>query len=328
VEVGANVVGWGRNYRIGYGEWFVCEADEYNRSFWNYQCDIAVITNIEMDHPEFFRDYEEYLAAYQGFVEKMNGQKSLLIANWDSSGVKDLLRRVKIEHERLITYGKGEEAQYQLLSYKYNQSKGSSEFVIRYRDKEPRLIISALVGEHNALNALSVIAVAEYLGISIAAVGKMLANVRAPERRFEEFGQAQNGAILVNDYAHTPASILATIKAAKERYPGKIIWAVWQPHMYTRTKMLLDDFCKALLVADEIVVLPVFASRESGSELAKEISAGFLANKIGHKGYAAESIEDAANYLNNRTNSDAVIINMGAGDNSRIIDLMRGKLND
>lgn len=328
VEVGANVAGWGRNYRIGDGEWFVCEADEFNRSFLNYQCDIAVITNIEMDHPEFFRNYEEYQEAYRGFVEIMKGQQSLLIANLDSSGVQELLQRVKNENDRLITYGKGKDAQYQLLSYKYDQSKCKSEFVIRRRNKEPELITSALVGEHNALNVLSVIAVAEHLGITITVVQEMLENVRAPERRFEESGQAQSGATLVNDYAHTPASILATIKAAKERYPAKIIWAVWQPHMYTRTKMLLDDFCKALIVADEVVVLPVFASRESGSELAKEISAGFLANKIGHNSYAAESLEDAANYLNNRTNSNAVVINMGAGDNSRIIDLMKGKLND
>lgn len=328
VEVGANVAGWNRNYRIGSGQWFVCEADEFNRSFLNYQCDIAVITNIEMDHPEFFRNYDDYLEAYLGFVAKMNAQKSLLIANLDSSGVQELLQRAKIQKDRLITYGKDIDADYQLLSYKYDQSKGHSELIIKRRNNEPELITSALVGEHNALNVLSLIAVAEHLGVSMSAVAEMLIKVQAPERRFEESGQSQSGATLVNDYAHTPASILATIKAAKERYPSKRIWAVWQPHMYSRTKLLLDDFCKALTVADEIIVLPVFASRESCSELAKEITPEFLAREIGHNSYAARSIDDAVDYLNNRTNSDAVVINMGAGDNSRIIDLMKGLSND
>lgn len=326
VEVGGTVREWNRNYRVGEGSFFVCEADEFNNNFLHFTSEIVILTNLEFDHPEFFKNYDEYLESYAQFIAKMpNG--GVLIANSDSKGVADLLQKIDMPRLTVLTYGSTETVENRLISYKPNGQE--ARIVVKVGDTETEYV-SSLIGEHNALNTLGVCVLANYLGIQESVVQKLLHEFSGVGRRFELICE-KNDIKVFNDYAHNPMSVRAVLKAARDQYPNARIWAVFQPHLYSRTKMFLEEFALAFGDANEVVITDIYASREQGKPISEEVHSRDLVEKIHELNPSIDpvyvgDIQNAAEYVFERLESGDVVVNMGAGDNGIITELLCQKM--
>lgn len=277
-EIGANLLDWGKqNFRIGKSKYFVCEADEFRDKFLLYKPDIAVITSIEMDHPEYFKDFNAILASFKKFAAKAK----IVIASQD-------LKKYKLAKK-----------------------------VIYYKPVKLKL---SLPGKHIRSDAGAAWALAKVLKIKDAEIKKGLQVFRGLERRFELRGEIE-GAKIYDDYAHHPTAIKVNIEAARELYPKKKIWVVFQPHMYTRLEKLFPDFKKELAKADKVVVTDVFTRREqgmikpSGKDLALAIGAPRAT-------YVGGELINVANFLARNLSKSDVVLVMGAGDVYKVSDLL------
>jgi len=300
VQVGAKVKEWGKNYRVGHGEWFICEADEYFGSFLHYDPDIAVITNIEMDHPEYFSSMDEYVDIYVRFVQQI--QKRGLLVLGDVGGafqkIEEVLSNKDIEIVRVQNH---------LNSIDFEAPE-------------------SLPGQHNALNISASFAVSSRVNINENVMKEAVKDFKGLSRRFELICD-KSGIKIFNDYAHNPMSVKAVLDAARSVYPESRIWAVFQPHMYTRTKMFMEDFANSFGSADKIIITKIFASREAGKSIETEVSGAQLASRINQidesKGALyEESFDDVVSSLISDLRSGDVVVNMGAGDNGIICELL------
>lgn len=272
--VGAVVSDWGKNYRVGKSKYFVIEADEYSEKFLNFVPNIAAITNIEFDHPEYFKDLAHLQKTFKKFVDKLPDDSALVTG----AGVD-------------------------LENKNGNTIKAS----------DPLKLDLKMLGEFNQYNAAVAYAVAEKLNIKEEQIFKTLEDFNGVERRFEFIGE-EKGVLVFDDYAHHPTAITKTLKAVREKFPGKKIRVVYQPHLYTRTKVLFDDFVKSFSEArvDEVILVPIFAAREKNKV---GISSGDLAKSIkGNRAKYLPSLDEAANYLVKNVAVGDVILTMGAGD--------------
>ncbi|MBI2330364.1 UDP-N-acetylmuramate--L-alanine ligase [Candidatus Daviesbacteria bacterium] len=231
VELGAIVPKWGSNYRIGKSKYLVVEADEFNDNFLHLKPDITVVTNIEMDHPEYFKDFEAVKSSFKKFLLQT---KSTIIANLADPGVK----------QTLVLHPKG-------VNITIDYSKHLIDFPLQ------------IPGQFNILNSSAVFQVGLILGIDPAVIKESLQNYKGVGRRFEYIGE-YNGAKVYSDFGHHPTEIEVTINAAREKFPNQKIIMVYQPHMFSRTKALFADFVKVFqnLPADKIFIIDIYPSRE------------------------------------------------------------------
>ncbi len=326
VAVGASVTEWEKNYRVGKSDYFVCEADEFNNNFLHYKPDIAIITNLEMDHPEFFGSFEEYITAYVNFVAQIT-DKGILIVCLDSPGIVELLKRIDVNRVSVITYGASDDAAYRLHSY--TSENRESHFVITHGDQNLSYV-SLLTGEHNALNTVGAVALADVLKIPGTVFDTLLRTFRGIGRRFELICE-KNEIIVYNDYAHTPMSVRAVLKAARDQYRDARIWAVFQPHLYSRTKLFLDEFALSFGDANHVVISDIYASREKDKPIADEIHSQDLVDKIHelnpsiHVRYIGAVSDVVSSVLSDLKPGD-VVVNMGAGDNGIISEELCQKI--
>lgn len=319
VEVGGTVKEWNKNYRFGQGTDFVCEADEFNRNFLHFSPQIAVLTNIEMDHPEFFTDEEAYRDAYVQFVNKIV-PGGVLIANVDSDGVRAVLEKVDHRRFTLVPYGRDTQADNALV--RQQVVDGHSEFVVRLAGHEHSFSTN-LPGEYNAMNALAALLVATQLGISTAVQQRVLASASGPGRRFELLCD-HNNIKVYNDYAHNPMSVSAAVKAARELFPQARLWAVFQPHLYSRTKMFLKEFAQGLAQADRVVIVDIYPSREKGKPIANTVHSRDLVAQVQAIARSSVVVEYGGDVAASTAKLIAavqpgdVVLNMGAGDNTAL----------
>ena len=243
VIVGSQVLQWQSNARVGHSEYLVAEADEYRNNFLEYSPQILILTSLEYDHPDFFKDFRAYQETFEQLVQKIP-PAGFIIANSLDEQVRETVRKAKC---RLVEYGLPEE---------------------KIKLKIP--------GRHNLLNAAAAMKTALGLGIDKEIIKKVLTDFQGISRRFEIKSQWQ-GTLLIDDYAHHPTEIKATLAAAKEFYPEKKIWAVFQPHTFSRTKALLNDFAAAFGQADQVIVLDIYGSAR---EKAGRVKAQDLVNRI------------------------------------------------
>ncbi len=297
----------GGNIRVGSSDIFVTEACEYTNSFLSFFPKIGVILNIEEDHLDFFRDLSDIRHSFRRFAELLPADGTLII----NGGIKDYQEITEGLVCRVVTYGFSPDFDYSASDISFDQS-GFPSFLLKVKGGWDRRFSLRVHGDHNILNAMASVAVADCLQLSDKDIADGLVSFGGADRRFEYKGRI-NGVNIIDDYAHHPTEIRATLNAASQ-YPHKRLWCVFQPHTYTRTKAFLDEFAEALSLADEIVLADIYAAREKDT---LGISSQTLQEKIqslGHSCHYFPSFEAIEKFLSKNCTKDDLLITMGAGD--------------
>jgi UDP-N-acetylmuramate--alanine ligase len=307
--VGGVVQNLGTNASAGQSDFFVIEADEYDYMFWGLTPEIAVVTNVEHDHPDCFPTPESFEKAFQGFVDRI-APEGTLVACLDDPGSKRLLDYARKQGRKVVSYSLGnKEADYRAENLK--PEEGAGFYFEMNRNGEPEAVVSLQVpGKHNVSNALAALVVVGLLGLNLCKAAEALNAFVGSGRRFDEIGEA-GGVIVVDDYGHHPTEIRSTLAAARARYPKRRIWAVWQPHTYSRTQQLLPDFGMAFADADEVIVTKVYAARESQPD---DFSHVAILDAISQKAHLIHELDETAKYLLENVRAGDLVIVFSAGD--------------
>jgi UDP-N-acetylmuramate--alanine ligase len=308
----------GNNAHFGQGKFFVIEADEYDRMFLGLSPTYAVVTNLEHDHPDCFPTFSDYLQAFRAFSERILPGGKILVC-FDDPGVRKLLPL--ISSQEVITYGSSPECDYQAINIQPNDIGGYS-YIACNKNEELVSVELKVPGLHNVQNSLAAIAIAHQLDLGLEASAKALAEFSGTARRFEIVGEV-NKVTIIDDYAHHPTEIKATLQAARSRYPQQKIWAIWQPHTYSRTQILFDEFKNSFSEADHVIVSQIYASREINDEF----SASLVVNAMDHPDarYIA-SIEDISKFLVEQLQPGDVMLVFSAGDAVQISKNVKSRL--
>ncbi len=309
------------NAHAGSGDAFVIEADEYDRMFLGLKPRIEVVTNLEHDHPDCFPTFEDMHSAFEGFVDLLPPDGTL-IACAEDDGAATLIAHARRKKLSVVSYSlQGEmtinSPQWvQARTVKPNENGGFDFSVMTNMGSMTNAFKVSLQvpGEHNVRNALAALSVAAVMGLPMQKAADALGQFTGTGRRFEVRGEPK-GVLLVDDYAHHPTEIRATLAGARARYPERRIWAVWQPHTYSRTQTLLYEFSRAFSDADEVLVTEIYASREAKQEFS---SAEVVASMPHTSARYSGSIEETKKYLLNHVRANDVVIVLSAGDADQI----------
>ncbi len=299
------------NIRVGHSDYFVAEACEYTNSFLSFFPKVSIILNIDADHLDFFKDLADIRNSFHKFARLLPDDGTLII-NGDIENYKEITADLTC---KVITYGSKPDCDYAVSDIRFNDF-ACPTFILKRPDGSTKEYSLKVTGEHNCYNAAAAIAFADLFEISEASIKKAFQIVTGTNRRFEYKVQACGGSI-IDDYAHHPTEIHATLSAA-HNYPHKTLWCVFQPHTYTRTKALLDDFAKVLCEADHVVLADIYAARETDN---LGISSETLMNLIHEKGGTCDyfdSFDEIENFLLGNCVPGDLLITMGAGDVHKI----------
>ncbi len=308
ISIGGILPSIGGNIRVGNSDIFVTEACEYTNSFLSFYPTMEIILNIKADHLDFFKDLDDIRSSFRQFAEKL-GKDGVLVINGDTENLDAFLEGLDCN---IRTFGTDPKANdYSACDISYDDF-GCASFTLLEQEQELTRIALNVPGIHNVYNALSVAALCRYMGLPVAQIQQGLASFTGTNRRFQKKGVI-GGVTIIDDYAHHPDEIAATLSAAKN-YPHKKIWCVFQPHTYTRTKALLDDFAQTLSAADAVVLADIYAAREKDT---LGISSRDLLEKIQELGTEAHyfpSFDEIENFLLENCINGDLLITMGAGD--------------
>jgi UDP-N-acetylmuramate--alanine ligase len=317
VIVGGTVPSLGANGRYGEGDYFVIEADEYDHMFLGLKPELAIITSIEHDHPDIFPTSEAYQAAFAQFANLLPDGGRLILCG-DDAGVQRFIQSAGNGRFETTTYGlgTGDKAthDYEAVDLRSNPLNGV-DFLVEADGQTVGLARLRLPGQHNVRNALAAIIVAEDLGIDFNVTRTALASFSGINRRFQLIGEIADVTI-IDDYAHHPTEIEATLQAARQRYPGRRIWAVWQPHTFSRTRLLQERFAQCFTQADRVVALAVYGSRET-DDLGLDMEQVVAAIRQPQANYIPNR-QDAATYILDRVRPGDVVLTLGAGDGNAV----------
>ena len=342
ISVGGMLPSIGGNIRVGGRDYFVTEACEYTNSFLSLFPDIALILNVEEDHLDFFKDLDDIRASFRKFADLVP-ENGTLIINSHIENIRYFTEGLKC---KVLTFGLTENSS--LSSGPSSAEKnGTSEFAVKTApdytaanitkdalgnptfdvivNGEKAFTVSLSVpGDHNILNALAACAFADAAGIDRTVTAAAIEKFEGTDRRFQKNGKIAGGVTLIDDYAHHPTEIRATMKAALS-IEKKTLWVVFQPHTYTRTRAFFDDFADALSLADKVVLADIYAARETDT---LGISSKLLAEAIAERGtesYYFPSFEELEKFLLKNCQEGDVLITMGAGDVYKIGDSLLGR---
>jgi UDP-N-acetylmuramate--alanine ligase len=327
--VGGVIQNLGVNARAGKGSLFVIEADEYDNMFLGLKPQIEVITSLEHDHPDFFPTLESMAESFRKFVDLLP-MDGTLIACVEDPGATEMLVYARKAGKNVVGYGlQGENTINSPLwvtarEVQPNQ-RGGFNFVASSNLGSAGLdsveVSLQIPGRHNVRNALAVLAIADVLGLARDKAARSLAEFAGTGRRFQLRGEV-NGIRIFDDYAHHPTEIRATLEGARARYPGQRIWAVWQPHTYSRTRTLFLEFAQAFKDADEVLVTEVYAAREPKEEFTSAEVVSSMPNLSAR--YIATLPEVTRYLLDNLKTGDVVLV-LSAGDADQIsTDVVKG----
>jgi UDP-N-acetylmuramate--alanine ligase len=325
-----NSIGEGGHF--GTGEYFIAEADEYvtdpqsdktPRFLWQHP-QIIILTNIEFDHPDVYKNLEDVTVAYKAFIEQLP-KDGLLIACIDDPSIKTLLSQRKYSS---ITYGFSEKAEYRITDISY--TPGCTNITVSHTDSSDLTLELSIPGKHNALNAVAAAITASKTGISWNDIQRHIVSFTGTKRRFEKIADI-NDYILYDDYAHHPSEIAATLSAAREWYPHSRIIAIFQPHTFSRTKTLLTEFSKAFDAADIVLMVDIYPSARESYD--KSITSKMIVDRIHSPQLSAKYLASQADVLEELDVSirkGDIIITMGAGDISSwhpsIVEILETKM--
>lgn len=323
--VGGRVPEWNGNLRLGSASLFVVEADEFDHSFLSLSPDIAVVTTLEADHLDIFGSLQGVEAAFLEFIERVPPE-GLIVACGDDSGVGRLLPRLGAPRRSVVTYGLG--AGSMLRATKIEASGRSTRFEVVERGVSLGTAALRIPGFHNVRNALAAVGVARQLGADWAAIAEGLASYQGVERRFQQIGEIDD-VLVIDDYAHHPTEISATLQAARAAYPSRRLVAVFQPHLYTRTRDFAREFGQALAVADVLFVTGIYAAREQPIDgVTGELIADSARSSGADVRYLPERVSVVEQVMAELRPGD-VCITLGAGDLNEaareIVSILGGK---
>lgn len=308
VSIGGILDVIGGNIRVGSSDYFVTEACEYTNSYHSFNPYISIILNVDADHLDFFSGIEEIAASFKTFAEKLPDD-GLLVVNGDMEYTDYICKDLKCD---ISTFGLKEGNMYSASDITFDEEGHPTYTLVVNGEKKDTISLHA-TGIHNVSNSLSVIAVATRLGISMEHIKAGLYSCSSAKRRFEHKGITKNGVIVIDDYAHHPTEIAATLAAAKNT-PHNELWCVFQPHTYTRTYALLDEFSKALSVCDHVLLADIYAAREkdTGMVSSKNLCDGI--NKMGGNAVYLGGFDKIEDYVEKNCKKNDLLITMGAGN--------------
>ncbi len=344
--IGGNVTEIGGNSCIGKGNHFVAEACEFDRTFLNLTPQIGVITNIEEDHLDYYKDIDGITEAFAEFVSLIP-EDGLLVVNNDDTNIRKVIKSAKCEVESysittvsdaLYKAIPARKTGLQAFSGKVPIADGSYErvnsgpdakwlAVVTYSDKDVNHFSVFKQGKyfgdfclktpglHNVSNALAAISVCNYIGLNGKAVKEALTSFNGVSRRFQTIS-SKNGITIIDDFAHHPTAIKTTLATARAIYPSQRIWCVFQPHQYNRTKLLLREFARALTLADKVIIADIYAARDSDIERAS-VNSQELKRELQAMGGDVECTKNNSEIVNNlrlSVKKGDIIMIMGAGD--------------
>ena len=318
VSVGGMLKAIGGNLRIGHSGCFVTEACEYTNSFLSFFPTISVILNIEEDHLDFFKDLADIRNSFRKFAQLLP-KEGLLVISSDIENYREITEGLEC---KVVTVSVSEEADYRAENITYDE-KGCACFDAVRKNGKIEGIRLSVPGRHNISNALSAIAVADYMDIDASSILKGLMNFEGTDRRFQYRGTV-NGFVVIDDYAHHPTEIRATLNAALN-YPHKKLYVAFQPHTYSRTKAFFDDFADALCLADEILLADIYAARENDD---LGVSSKLLCEAVQTNGTNAcyfSSFDEIEKYVLEKCSPGDLLITMGAGDIVKVADALTAR---
>lgn len=319
--IGGKLDAFGSNAKLGRGKFLVAEADESDGSFMHLSPTIAVVTNIDADHLDFYSGLDEIKEIFVEFINKVPfyGRAILCL---DDPQVQEIIPLVK---KRFLTYGLSIQADFHATEIIYRE--GQTSFLAHYQGEELGRISFRMPGLHNVLNALAVVAVAMELGVPFRTIVSGFREFGGLQRRFQVRDEI-DGIMLVDDYGHHPAEVKATLAAAKSGWKKRVV-AVFQPHRYSRTKCLYDDFLTAFYQADLLVVTDVYAA---GEEPIEGASADRLVEGIRDHGHREvvyrSSLDETTDYLAEVVETGDLVITLGAGNVNQVCGLLAARLKE
>ena len=320
--IGTTLPGYG-NASAGSSSYFVLEADEYDHMFLGLQPTVSVITNVEWDHPDCFPTAQSFEDAFHQFAAK---EAALTISCLDDAGAEKL--RTSIDSNApWFTYSVQQPDQEKAADLTARVERAApgekTSTVLTIAGQQVGVLQLGVPGDHNLRNALAAISVSQWCGVSIAQACRSLRTFNGTARRFETKGEAA-GVIVIDDYAHHPTEVRATLDAARNHYPTRRIWAVFQPHTFSRTKQLQAAMSASFSDADQVLVTDIFAARE---EDLGEVSAEDIVRQSSHQSIRhTPTLADATAILRNEVAENDVVITLGAGDSYRIGEMLLDEL--
>jgi UDP-N-acetylmuramate--alanine ligase len=318
ILVGGNLSEISGNVAVGTGSYFVTEACEYMDSFLSLAPKYAIILNIDSDHLDYFKDIDHIVRSFDRFANQVRDDGAVIAfdANPFVSGILESTDR------RVVTFGYNSRCDYNAADIKFG-GDGMPEFSVRKGGEKLCRIRLKVPGDHNIANALASFACCSEMGIPPERIACTLEKFTGTQRRFDLRGETFGGVTVVDDYAHHPAEIAATIGAAR-KLPHKSLWVLFQPHTYTRTLALHDDFAETLGLADKVVIAEIYPAREKNVH---QISSKSIALKMkeddpGRDAWFFKSFEEIASFVLNNAEEGDLVITMGAGDIYKVGDLI------
>ena len=307
VSIGGMLDRIGGNIRVGRSDLFLTEACEYTNSFLEFYPLYSIILNIEEDHMDFFKDLDEIKKSFHTFASQ-TGEKGLIIINGDMPHTSDILEGLK---QRFVTFGLNKDNNYSAEDITFDET-GNVSYTLLTDGAAAARVSLHVKGIHNVMNSLAAIACAMSAGMDMDQILAGLSSFGGTHRRFEYKGKIGNVSI-IDDYAHHPSEIRATLAAA-DQYPHDELWLVFQPHTYTRTLAFLHDFADALAPADHIILADIYAAREPDTG---KVSSGDIADLLKEAGsdtYYFHSFQEIEQFLLDHAKGHDMIITMGAGN--------------
>ncbi|UCF44157.1 MAG: UDP-N-acetylmuramate--L-alanine ligase [Planctomycetota bacterium] len=315
--IGGDIPQLGSSSGVGDGKYFVAEACEYDRSFLNLRPRIACVLNVEQDHLDYYKDEDEIVEAFGEFARGVKAD-GVVIANGQDANVAKVIERLG-EGKRRRMFGLDESCD--VRAGNVVARDGLYSFDVYYGDKQLGSAGLSLPGRHNVMNALAVVAMWVSLGLEGEQVVELLGDFTGADRRLMLKGEV-GGITVLDDYAHHPTEIRASLEAMRERYrPGRI-WCIFQPHQYSRTRFLLDDFAKSFQFADVTIVPEIYFVRDSEAAK-KEVNSEILVERIRERSSEAVFIDGfgaICDYLKENVREGDLVVTMGAGDIRKVAD--------
>lgn len=310
--VGGIMANTATNADIGSGKAFVIEADEYGNMFHGLKPLIEVVTSVEYDHPDFFENPNELVESFTRFVALLPDDGLLIICANDITA-QIFARNRQVTGLPTETYGIDTIADWRALNVRYEG--GITLYDLEHEKEILGTVALRIPGQHNILNSLAALVVAYHQDVSLLDAIDALASFKGAGRRFD-VREDKNEIAIIDDYAHHPTAIKTTINAAIQRYPEREIWAVWQPHTYSRIQALWDDYLSAFDEAHHVIVTDIYAAREANNP---EVTSAAFVRELVHPGkFHAPTLDDAVKLLSTYVESPSAILIMSAGDAPQI----------